>query len=97
MHTFTKHCNSYLQRSGKDIWLPYWLEGGGDDVQHIYHYDEDDHDFDHYDQDHDKMHENQVTAITILTFGTSQIDLFASKVLVHLHLLHLVFCCFASS
>ena len=80
--------------------MPYRAEGGGevqhkhyddynrghDQHDHHSHDQHDDHNHDHdynHDQHHD-MYDYQVTAITILTFGTSQIDLFASKVLIFL-------------
>ena len=80
-----------MQRSCEDLWLPHRVEGGGEDRN----LDQDgvgdqDHDGDgddgedgedgDDDGDDDDEDSDQVTAITILTFGTSQIDLFASKV-----------------
>ena len=94
-----------MQRSCEDLWLPHRVEGGGED----HNRDQDgvgDQDYDG-DGDDDDEDSDQVTAITILTFGTSQIDLFASKVgsfinyvalcSSKLPLLHFTLICFASS
>ena len=68
-----------MQRSCEDLWLPHRVEGGGEDRN----LDQDgvgDQDYDGDGDDGEDGDNDQVTAITILTFGTSQIDLFASKV-----------------
>ena len=83
-----------MQRSCEDLWLPHRVEGGGEDrnldqdgvgdQDHDGDGDDGDDDDDGDDSDEgddgDDEDNDQVTAITILTFGTSQIDLFASKV-----------------
>ena len=73
-----------MQRSCEDLWLPHRVEGGGEDRNldrdGVGDQDHDGDGDDGDDGDDDYEDSDQVTAITILTFGTSQIDLFASKV-----------------